>query len=99
MPAEVFPTKYRCTCYGLAAASGKLGAVLVQAVAWATTPSDPNDFKTLQYMLAAFSVCMALGGAIALYEPCVPNVQNGTENKSLEEASSIHKVPKHGGIV
>ncbi|QIW95812.1 hypothetical protein AMS68_001330 [Peltaster fructicola] len=101
MPAEVFPTKYRCTCYGFAAASGKLGAVLVQAVGWATTSdtSDPNDYKQLQYMLAAFSVCMALGGAIALYEPCVPNVQHGFENKSLEEASNeqavVRETPKH----
>ncbi|KAL9037006.1 MAG: hypothetical protein Q9214_005884, partial [Letrouitia sp. 1 TL-2023] len=32
IPAQVFPTKFRCTCYGVAAASGKLGSVLGQIV-------------------------------------------------------------------
>lgn len=30
MPAELFPTRFRCTCHGLAAASGKLGSVIAQ---------------------------------------------------------------------
>ena len=30
IPAEQFPTEYRCTCNGLSAASGKLGSVIVQ---------------------------------------------------------------------
>lgn len=32
IPAEAFPTRYRCTLYGISAASGKLGSVLGQAV-------------------------------------------------------------------
>lgn len=32
IPAESFPTRYRCTLYGLSAASGKLGSVLGQIV-------------------------------------------------------------------
>lgn len=30
IPAEQFPTRYRCTCHGLSAASGKFGSVVVQ---------------------------------------------------------------------
>ncbi|KAF2792263.1 inorganic phosphate transporter 1-4 /Pi cotransporter [Melanomma pulvis-pyrius CBS 109.77] len=30
IPAEIFPTRYRCTSHGIAAASGKLGSWLVQ---------------------------------------------------------------------
>ncbi|KAJ6161266.1 hypothetical protein N7470_004662 [Penicillium chermesinum] len=30
IPAEIFPTRYRATCYGIAAGSGKLGSILVQ---------------------------------------------------------------------
>lgn len=30
VPGEIFPTRYRSTCYGIAAASGKLGAIIVQ---------------------------------------------------------------------
>lgn len=28
--AEVFPTKYRCTCHGLSAAAGKFGSIIAQ---------------------------------------------------------------------
>lgn len=30
IPAEAFPTRYRATCHGIAAASGKVGAILSQ---------------------------------------------------------------------
>ncbi|KAK4948064.1 hypothetical protein LTR10_013118 [Elasticomyces elasticus] len=32
VPGECFPTRYRSTCHGLSAASGKIGAVLAQAL-------------------------------------------------------------------
>lgn len=63
---------------------GKLGAVLVQVVIW-FVPQGPNVWASLQGLLAAFSVCMALGGFTALY--FVPDVQDGLKNKSLEELS------------
>lgn len=30
IPAEIFPTRYRCTCHGIAAAAGKLGSWVAQ---------------------------------------------------------------------
>lgn len=30
IPGEVFPTRYRSTCHGISAASGKLGAIVAQ---------------------------------------------------------------------
>jgi MFS transporter, PHS family, inorganic phosphate transporter len=30
LPGENFPTRYRSTCYGICAASGKLGAIISQ---------------------------------------------------------------------
>ena len=30
VPAELFPTRFRCTCHGISAASGKLGSILAQ---------------------------------------------------------------------
>lgn len=30
IPAEIFPTRYRATAYGICAACGKLGAVIAQ---------------------------------------------------------------------
>jgi PHS family inorganic phosphate transporter-like MFS transporter len=32
VPAECFPTRYRSTCYGLCAAPGKFGAVIIQVL-------------------------------------------------------------------
>ena len=32
IPGEVFPTRYRSTCHGISAASGKLGAIIAQVV-------------------------------------------------------------------
>jgi PHS family inorganic phosphate transporter-like MFS transporter len=32
IPGECFPTRYRSTCHGISAASGKLGAVLAQSL-------------------------------------------------------------------
>ena len=46
IPAEIFPTRYRCTCHGFSAAAGKLGSVLVQVfVAYARFG---NETQTLQ---------------------------------------------------
>ena len=30
IPAEIFPTRYRCSCYGISAAFGKFGSVIAQ---------------------------------------------------------------------
>ena len=30
IPGEMFPTRYRSTCHGISAASGKLGAIISQ---------------------------------------------------------------------
>lgn len=32
IPGELFPTRYRSTCHGVSAASGKLGAIISQFV-------------------------------------------------------------------
>lgn len=43
VPAETFPTRYRSTAYGIAAASGKLGAILAQGVVFATGLSGADS--------------------------------------------------------
>ncbi|THZ58823.1 inorganic phosphate transporter [Aureobasidium pullulans] len=43
IPAEVFPTRYRCTAHGISAAFGKLGAVLSQCIlGWITGSIKDN---------------------------------------------------------
>ena len=74
IPAEVFPTKYRGTFYGIAGASGKLGAILIQGVLKASQLVKPRvaawKFATL---LFGFAVVMLLGAFIAIY--FIPEVQ------------------------
>jgi hypothetical protein len=63
IPAEIFPTKYRCTCHGISAASGKLGSLAVQGLL--SRPefgADPTHFRI---MLGCFAIPMTLGAIFA----------------------------------
>jgi hypothetical protein len=73
IPAECFPTRFRCTLYGIAAAWGKLGAVLVQLVILANGEISKPDSPAIQFLLAGFAACMALGAVFSHY--FVPRVQ------------------------
>jgi PHS family inorganic phosphate transporter-like MFS transporter len=74
LPAEVFPTRYRGTCYGIAAAAGKLGSIVVQLVVPATDISEPESPATrFAYLLIAFAVLMPLGALFAW--AWIPDVQ------------------------
>ncbi|KAH9827813.1 phosphate transporter protein [Teratosphaeria destructans] len=84
MAAEIFPTKYRCTCYGIAAAGGKLGSVMVQ-VAFLTFDQrklqDPNS-PALGYMIILFAGFMLFGAIFAW--AWIPAVQVRNTGGSLE---------------
>lgn len=68
----MFPTRYRTTCHGIAAASGKLGAILAQIIFYALTSNeDPaqysqclGSFVTVAgfFMFAGF--CVVGGGLV-----------------------------------
>ncbi|KAL6714800.1 hypothetical protein ACLMJK_007060 [Lecanora helva] len=62
IPAESFPTRYRCTCYGISAAAGKLGSVLGQIVV--TKVTSP---KRLGLTLILFVIVMLVGAANSIY--------------------------------
>lgn len=67
VPAEIFPTRYRCFCYGLAAAAGKLGAVCVQLAFLFFEGGgikDPNSMA-LGKMIYVFAGFMALGAGVS----------------------------------
>ena len=102
LPAEIFPTRYRCTCHGIAAASGKLGSVVVQLFLPYVKFSDvrvsePNS-NGLGWVLIIFSILMALGGCFAW--AWIPEVQYSKRqagwalpNKTLEDLA----VGRRGG--
>ena len=75
MAAEIFPTRYRCTCYGIAAACGKLGSVFVQLAFLFFDKGgikDPNS-KALGKIIFVFSVFMGIGGLVSW--AWIPGVQ------------------------
>lgn len=62
IPAEAFPTRYRCTLYGIAAASGKLGSVLGQVVV-----IKVQNQTRLGITLILFVIVMLVGAALTRY--------------------------------
>ncbi|KAI9669765.1 MAG: hypothetical protein M1829_005020 [Trizodia sp. TS-e1964] len=92
IPAEIFPTRYRCTCHGLSAAAGKLGSVIVQIflsyVSFNGEGSLSPNSKWLGYVLLVFGFLMFSGAAITLLIPQTQHVAqvNGRyQNLTLEE--------------
>ncbi|CAK3954423.1 Repressible high-affinity phosphate permease [Lecanosticta acicola] len=51
IPAEVFPTKYRCSFYGIAAASGKSGALFVQIIISKVSQTGKPNSLRLRWLL------------------------------------------------
>ncbi|KAE9362960.1 MFS general substrate transporter, partial [Stipitochalara longipes BDJ] len=72
LAAEIFPTRYRSTCFGIAAASGKLGSVIVQSIL-PRVNVDARNSTSMSRMLIAFAFVMALGSLFAW--AWIPEVQ------------------------
>ncbi|OXV07485.1 hypothetical protein Egran_04750 [Elaphomyces granulatus] len=108
IPAEIFPTRYRCTCHGISAAAGKLSAVLVQTMI-SHISIDGLRIKSpggnrLGYVLILFSFVMASGYIFAW--AWIPELQDarvpqGYElpNKTLEELAKGKIGVTEGGEV
>ncbi|KAG6871617.1 hypothetical protein C0995_002344 [Termitomyces sp. Mi166 len=80
VPGEAFPTRYRSTAHGIAAASGKLGAVVAQVGFFKTKDiGGPNKF--LKHILEIFALFMLTGIFSTLLIP-------ETKGLSLEEISN-----------
>ncbi|KAJ5724704.1 hypothetical protein N7493_006432 [Penicillium malachiteum] len=73
IPAEIFPTRYRATCYGLSAGAGKLGSILVQIFStYYKFGGGLGDTSTRRHgiVLFVFSGCMILGAFVThIYIP------------------------------
>ncbi|OJJ46822.1 hypothetical protein ASPZODRAFT_1835693 [Penicilliopsis zonata CBS 506.65] len=80
IPAEIFPTRYRATCHGLSAASGKLGSILVQLFSTYYKFSGEGNAQTIRYgwVMIVFAACMILGAAVThVWIPPVQRRQSG----------------------
>ncbi|KAJ2900103.1 hypothetical protein MKZ38_002596 [Zalerion maritima] len=83
VPAELFATKYRATFHGLAAAAGKLGAIMIQLVmVFSVRNAGKNAFAG---MLLGMGPTMLLGALVSW--AWIPEVQypRGYEQPSTEE--------------
>lgn len=77
IPAEVFPTCYRCTCHGISAAAGKLGSVVAILIVYGINQGyrDPNR-QGLIFIL--FGSVLALGAIYSwAYLPDVQRLVHG----------------------
>ncbi|KAI0783635.1 major facilitator superfamily domain-containing protein [Abortiporus biennis] len=87
IPAELFPSRYRSTVYGIVAACGKLGAILVQIgfssvdVSSSSDSDSQVDHSKLQKIIGVLAIVMCSGIASTYLIP-------ETNQKSLEELSN-----------
>jgi len=82
IPAEVFPTRYRCTCHGISAAAGKLGSILAQLVV-ASSSADLDWFGKAILVLIIFNISGAVLTKLWVPNPCDIN----GESRKLEDLS------------
>jgi hypothetical protein len=87
IPAEIFPTEYRCRCHGISAASGKLGAILVQLILF----YNPTH---LGIVIGVFSIPMLLGALFTWV--WIPKLQMDTDPKYVQAALKWPKQPSKG---
>lgn len=78
--AEVFPTVFRGSFYGIGAASGKLGAIVIRAIVAHTG----DGYKALVAYLFVFSVIMLALAVIATIPGALPEVQKDIRKRSKQ---------------
>ncbi|KAI8802791.1 phosphate transporter [Cladochytrium replicatum] len=86
LPSEVFPTRFRSTCHGISAASGKLGAILA-GFAFAPLKDVGGKDKGLPVLLVVFAGFMVVGLVVTSWIP-------ETKGKSLEELGGDDVITK-----
>jgi PHS family inorganic phosphate transporter-like MFS transporter len=80
IPGEVFPTRYRSTGHGIAAGSGKLGAIIAQVgFSQLKDRGGPNAF--IPQLLQIFALFMFIGLVVTFLIP-------ETKGKTLEELAN-----------
>ncbi|KAJ1892045.1 hypothetical protein LPJ66_006580, partial [Kickxella alabastrina] len=77
IPGEVFPTRFRSTAHGIAAASGKLGAIVAQGGFLQLTDIGGKN-AWINRLLQIFALFMMIGFVVTFWIP-------ETKGKTLEE--------------
>lgn len=102
IPAEIFPTCYRCTCHGIAAAAGKLGSIVAVLVVYGINASYKSDSRQGLIFLLFGSVA-AFGAIFSwIYLPDTQRVieddgKRFLETKDLEELGEGRERARQNG--
>jgi MFS transporter, PHS family, inorganic phosphate transporter len=81
LPAEMFETRYRATFYGLAAAAGKVGAIVTQVINVLLVQNKGNKEFSI-FWLSGMVPAMLIGAAVTWF--WVPEVQEPFNAKHFE---------------
>ncbi|KAJ1645308.1 hypothetical protein J3B02_001342 [Coemansia erecta] len=79
IPSEAFPTRFRSTCHGISAASGKIGAVIAQ-LGFFQLKNRGGKNAFIPHLIQIFALFMLVGLIFTWFVP-------ETKGKSLEELS------------
>ncbi|KAM3422172.1 hypothetical protein BST61_g2541 [Cercospora zeina] len=96
VPGECFPTRYRSTCHGISAASGKIGSIIAQAAiaplrTRGATATNANPW--LNHVLQIFALFMLLGCFTTLLIP-------ETKRLTLEQlAGEVPGTPQYDPVL
>ncbi|KAM5344428.1 hypothetical protein ACJ41O_012964 [Fusarium nematophilum] len=88
LAAEIFPTTYRGTFNGIAAASGKIGAVIIRIIIAETKKHGEPGERELGIRLLALIPLMLLSAWISWYLPDVQVIPKSTPKESASEEQS-----------
>ncbi|KAG5915523.1 hypothetical protein E4U42_008011 [Claviceps africana] len=72
IPAEIFPTCYRCTCHGISAAAGKLGSIVAVLIVHGVNSTYKSD-KAHGILYILFGLVAAIGALFSWL--CLPDSQ------------------------
>ena len=102
IPAESFPTRYRGLCYGIAAATGKLGSIVAQVfLAFVNFDGDVDYHehvgRWLGYSLLIFSSVMALGGWVSWKYIDDVRIRGGDGSKRVKTLEEVAISRHHSG--
>jgi PHS family inorganic phosphate transporter-like MFS transporter len=89
IPGEVFPTRYRSTGHGIAAASGKAGAILA-SYAFGPLANVGGTNKGIPLLLGLFSIFMFIG---LLFTFLLPETQGRTLEDICDERVNSADLP------
>lgn len=96
IPGELFPTRYRSTAHGIAAASGKFGALISQVIFYqlkSTTESD--HFIETVLKIFAFIMFTGVGSTLLLPETRGKTLEELSEKRKLEDRVEPYTLPRY----